>query len=220
MGKLLCRLFAVAVLVGALINFSVVFKNSPALNDSERLESVAGGWRVPIVAAHYDRAEYRLQLAYGYLNELGLTYDPETEQMGLISPEEMNARSSKALELIEQSILLDPSNASAWAYLAQAQSRLGEIDAMRESLERSWALAPHNLQLAPLRLLLVTVMDQHIKDKPETLAPLSANELAAMRRDGEVLRAKSPRHWAGLIESSEPIRTLLGDLGSGDEASS
>jgi len=63
-------------------------------------------------------------------------------------------------------------------------------------------------------------MDQHIKDKPETLAPLSANELSAMRRDGEVLRAKSSRHWADLIERSEPIRTLLGDLGSGDEASS
>jgi len=215
MGKFLCRILAVAVLIGAIANFSVVFKNSPAFNDNERLESVVGGWRVPNSSSHYDKSEYQLELAYGYLNELGLVYDPETGKTGLIDPDEMNARSSKALELIDQAILLDPSNASAWAYRAQAQ-----IDAMRESLNRSWAQAPHNLQLAPLRLLLVTILDQQIANNPETLAALTADEHVSMRRDGAVLQASSPRRWADLMEHSEPIRTLLGDLDLDNEASS
>jgi len=82
MGKFLCRFLTVIVLIAAVLNFSAVLKNSPAFNDDERLESVVGGWRVPNVASHYDKSEYQLELAYGYINELGLTYDPETGEMG------------------------------------------------------------------------------------------------------------------------------------------
>jgi len=220
MGKLLCRVFAIIVLALAVINFSVVLKNSPAFNSDERQRSVVGGWRVPNVASHYDKSEYQLELAYGYINELGLTYDPETGETGLIDPEEMNARTARALELIEQVIQLDPSNASAWTYRAQAEGRNNDIDAMRVSLEKSWTLAPHNLQLAPLRLLLVMILDQHITDTPETYAALSEDEIAAARRDGAVLGRNSPRYLAGLMERSEVMNKLLADIMPAENTSS
>jgi len=207
MGRFLCRVFAVIVLVGAAVNFSVVLKNSPAFNGDERQRSVVGGWRVPNVASHYDKAEYLQELAYGYLYELGLTYDPKTEEMVLIDPEEMNARTAKAMELLDQVIQLDPSNASAWAYLAQAHSRTNEMGAMRESLSRSWALAPNNLQLAPLRLSLVMMIEQD-----HTGVPLLAEEIEAVRRDARVLHTTSPRYLARLAERSETIKSLVVEL--------
>lgn len=209
MDKLSCRVFAIAVLVGAIFNFTAIFKSSPAFNSDERMESVVGGWRVPNAASHYDKAEYRLGLAYGYLNELGLTYDPETDKMVMIDAQEMSSRTSKALEHIKESLQLDPANASAWAYLAQAHSRTNEIDAMRDSLNRSWSLAPHNLQLAPLRLSLVMMIDQSIKDAPQQSAPFSEDEIEAVRRDGAVLRKIAPRYVTGLTERSDAIKTLL-----------
>ncbi|MFK7849075.1 MAG: hypothetical protein AB8G77_27555 [Rhodothermales bacterium] len=220
MGSFLCRILTVALLVGALANFAVVFKSSPAFNGNERLESVVGGWRVLNSASHYDKAEYQLELAYGYLNELGLALDPETGKMGLIDVEEMNARTSKAIELLDQVILLDPANASAWAYLAQAHSRNGEFDAMRENLNRSWALAPNNLQLAPLRLSLVMMIEQVWKNAPENAAPLSDDEIASAHRDGAVLQASSPRYLAVLAKRSETVQKILDGLEQPESTSS
>lgn len=212
MGKILCRVLMVAVLIAAVVNVSTVFRTSPAFNSDERMESVVGGWRVPNTASHYDKAEYRLELAYGYLNELGLTYDPETGQTGFIDDAELKARMLKAQEHIAEVIRLDPANASAWAYQAQAQNGLNEFDNMRDSLNHSWSLAPHNLQLAPLRLRLAIILDQHAKNMSPTVTPLTTEEIAAIRRDGMVLQKNAPRYLARLMERSDILQTLLDGL--------
>lgn len=210
MGKLLCRFFTVIILVAATANFAVVLKTSPAFNSAERQLSVMGDWRVPNIAAHYDKSEYLLELGYGYLNEIGLTYDPETDQMALVDEAEMEARTLKAMGLIEQSIRLDPANASAWAYLAQAQGRNNDIEGMRDSLDRSWALAPNNLHLAPLRLTLVMQLYQNSVVASQEVDALSDGEIASARRDGEVLEAQSPGYPASLMSQDEPLMALLG----------
>jgi len=212
MGYFLCRLFTVAVLIGAVANFGAVFGSSPAFNSNERRESVVGGWRVPNAAAHYDKAEYLLELGYTYLNELNLIYDPVGGNATVISMEEMEARTLKALNLIGGSLRLDPANASGWAYLALAQGRSNDIDAMRASLERSWHLAPNNVQLAPLRLQLVMQIYQTGLHEPDRVAALSDQEIASARRDGIVLNAQSPDDLESLMPYDDALRTLLGDL--------
>ncbi|MFK7877318.1 MAG: hypothetical protein AB8B71_16340 [Paracoccaceae bacterium] len=212
MGKFLCRLLSVAVLIGAFVNFGVVFATSPAFNNDERLESVAGGWRVPNAAAHYDKAEYLLELGYTYLNELSVTYDPDTGDVAIIGIEELEAQTEKALDLLGQSLRLDPANASGWTYLAQAQGRSNDIDAMRGSLERSWALAPNNMQLAPLRLQLVIQIYETNLHTPDQVAALSDQEIASARGDGRVLNVQSPDELEILMPGNDPLRALLGDL--------
>ncbi len=212
MGKILCRIFCAVVLVGAILNFVMVFESSPAFNSNQRGENVDGDWRVPNAAAHYDKAEYLLELAYSFLNELDLTYDPSTGDATIITMEEQEARTRKALDLINHSLRLDPANASGWTYLAQAQGRSSDINAMRDSLERSWEFAPYNLQLAPLRLQLVMQIYHANLHRPEQVAALSDQEIASAHRDGLVLRAQLPRHLERLMPEGDPVRDLLGDL--------
>ena len=203
------RVLLFAVLAGAVVNFVAVFADSPAFSKAERLETVAGGWRVPNVAAHYDKSEYKLELAYGYLNNLGMVYDPETQSMRLIDEAEMQARTQKAIELLEEVVRLDPANASAWAYLAQAQNRDNDIEAMRTSLKRSWDLAPNSLKLASLRLGLVMALTERQNYFPDRFDPLSEQEVASLRRDGALLQAQLPDYFARVVEHSEPIRMLM-----------
>jgi len=212
MGKLLCRLFSIAILIGAISNFGTVFASSPAFNSDERREAVVGGWRVPNAAAHYDKAEYLLELGYAYLNEPGLDYDPAIGEVGVISIEELEARTLKALDLIVGSLRLDPANASGWTYLAQAQGRRNDIGAMRTSLARSWGLAPNNVQLAPLRLQLVMQIYQTGRHESERVAALSDQEIASARRDAMILNAQSPGELENLISDDVALRALLGDL--------
>ncbi len=213
MGKILVRIFCVAVLIGAILNFTMVFETSPAFNSNARDKNVGGNWRVPNAAAHYDKSEYLLELAYSFLNELDLTYDPATGDAMVISIEEQEARTQKALDLINRSIRLDPANASGWTYLAQAQARAGDIDDMRDSLKRSWELAPYNVQLAPLRLQLVMQVYHANLHLPEQVATLSDQEIAAAYRDGTVLNAQSPIRLERLMPDEDPVRSLLGDFG-------
>ncbi|SLN59142.1 hypothetical protein ROA7450_03055 [Roseovarius albus] len=219
MGKILCRCLCAVVLIGAVVNFAAVFKTSPAFNSEVRAESVFGGWRVPNAAAHYDRSEYMLELGYTYLFEIGTTYDPVTGEPGIISIEELDARAHKAQDLIKQSLRLDPANASGWVYLAQAQGRISEIEAMRNSLERSWELAPNNVQLAPLRLQLVMQIYQTSMHAPEQVVALSDQEIASARQDVLILREQSPRYLESLIPESDPVRALLDDLGHANSSS-
>jgi tetratricopeptide (TPR) repeat protein len=200
------------VLIGAIANFVIVFASSPAFNSTQRLESVVGGWRVPNTAAHYDKAEYLLELGFTYLNEIGVTVDPETGEVTIIDIEELDARTDKARELLEQSLRLDPANASAWAYLAQAQGRAEEIEAMRESLAQSWALAPNNVQLAPQRLELVIQIYLTHQFDPDQAAPLSDAEIASARRDSLVLNAQAPEEFDFLMADLDPLRAVLGDV--------
>lgn len=216
MGKFLCRFFSIAVLIGAIVNFATVFASSPAFNGNERLKSVVGGWRVPNTAAHYDKAEYLLELGYTYLNEPGLGYDPATGDARVISLEELDLRTQKALDLLDQSLRLDPANASGWTYLAQAQGRSNDIKAMRDSLARSWELAPNNVQLAPLRLQLVMQVYYAGFDAPELVATLSNREIEAARQDGIVLNKQLPDAFEVLVPNDDPLRVLLGDLGTTD----
>lgn len=214
MGKLMCRVLAVAVLIGAIMNFASVFASSPAFNSTERLESVVGGWRVPNAAAHYDKAEYLLELGFTYLNEIGVTFDPDTSEVTIIDIEELDVRTDKALELLEQSLQLDPANASAWTYLAQAQGRAEDTDAMRASLAQSWAFAPNNIQLAPLRLELVIQIYLMHQFDPDQTSALSEAEVAAARRDALVLSAQSPEEFELLMTDIDPLRAMLGNIES------
>lgn len=166
MGSFLCRLFCVALLIGALVNFTTVFAFSPAFNTEERLENLTGGWRVANMAAHYDKAEYLRELAGTYLNEADLPDDPRAEDATDISMEELATRTRNALDLINQSLRLDPASASGWAHLAQAQGRFYDFDTMRASLKRSWELAPNSAQLAPLRLQLAAQIYRASFDPP------------------------------------------------------
>ena len=213
MGKFLCRILSVAVLIGAVMNFATVFASSPAFNSNERLESVVGGWRVSNTTAHYDKAEYLLELGLTYLNEIGVTYDPDSVNVTVIGTEELEVRIQKALDLLDQSLQLDPANASAWVYLAQAQGLSNDIEAMRDSLQRSWGLAPNSLQLAPQRLQLVMQIYYSRLDAPVQVAPLSEREIASARRDAVVLKAQSPDDFALLVPDDDPVGALLGDLG-------
>ena len=209
MGKVVCRSLCAVVLIGAIVNFAIVFRTSPAFNSEVRVENVVGGWRAPNAAAHYDQSEYLLELGSAYLAELGLMYDPVTGEPEIIKIEELDARSRKAQALIEQSLRLDPANASGWVYLAQAQGRTNDMESMRDSLGRSWALAPNNVQLAPLRLQLVQQIYQTNLHDPAGVAGLSEAEVASARRDVLVLNEQSSRYLDSLLPEADPVRVLL-----------
>lgn len=167
MGKFLCRLLSVIVLAGAVVNFSMVFSSSPAFNSDERLQSLDGDWRVSNMAAHYDKAEYLLELARTYLSDFDRPDDLGQAEGTPSVMQEPGARIRTALALLNQSVRLDPANASSWAYLAQAQGRFYNFGAMRDSLQRSWDLAPNDVQLAQLRLELLKQIYQAHLEPPE-----------------------------------------------------
>ena len=209
MGNFVCRVFAIALLLAAVVNFSAVLGSSPAFNESEREQGVSGEWRVTRSAAHYSKSEYQIQLARGYMRDPGLVYDPDLGLTVFVGEQETNARLEASATLLKSALRLDPANARAWTYLAEIQAEVGDVSGLNESLNVSWALAPYNLHLAIRRLLLTDELLAQSGDTPTTISALPDENVRALLRDAEVLQLHNVQLLEDMALRSKGVEQVM-----------
>lgn len=173
----------ICILVGAAgaLNLLTLFSEIPAFHQPSRREGVYGDWRVAFNIALYDRAEYLYALASDYIATDTISSSATEESNEIASLETVFKRADRAVELFEESISLNPSDAYTWAGLAWAYSLQGELSSAREAMMNSWNQAPNNSALSHIRL---EFMEMLLGTGEELLeAPISAKEYAAMQQD-------------------------------------
>jgi len=182
---------------------------APAVHPDARETGVFGDWRVPVVAALYNRSDYLFQLGFGYV-QADLLASGATENRDEIADfDTALARARRAEELLSESVRLAPANAYGWAYLGWSRALSGNLSGATEAFERSWVLAPHNLRLAPTRLGfygLLTGLDIPAARQIET-----GDISAAARRDLLVLSRWRPRYRDALVSGSASLSALAAE---------
>lgn len=208
---------SVFLLISAFMHLSAVLTTSPAFNEDERQRSAEGTWRVSNTAAHYIKSDYLMELGLTYLTASRQNAAPSTKETAVVGPDARTNQIETALDLFNQSLRLDPGNAISWAHLAKAQAANSDFEALRGSLARSWHLAPHNPQLAPLRLQLAVLINQANLDSPDQTPPLTEQEIASARKDSITLNTRSPTELEAVMAITDPLRTILGTLNATSE---
>ena len=197
------RVLTLALVPAGWAVLAAVATGLPVFNSAVQRVSVTGGWATADSTAHYDRAEYLFHLGYDYVNDFGMFYDEDRGEMALISVEERAGRTKTGEALLRESLRLDPANAHIWAGLAQAQSRLGNTEHARESLSKSWQLAPYNLRLASVRLTLASRL---------RVDRFTSEERQALLRDKTLLETNAPAELSVLTTVSKDIAELTAGL--------
>ncbi len=203
LGSHLCRIYAVMLLFGGALAIMAVISDIPAFDPAAREPSVEGGWTVADRTAHYDRGQYLYHLGYAFLNGPEFTFDATSGDLALMDLEDLIARSETAERLLIGSVSLDPANGHIWAALAQAQIGLGKTSETRQSLRRSWELAPHNRQLAAYRLRLLADL---VEFAPDLIAPA---DVESAKRDAAILDLFEPEELKEVIDYAPFIADLL-----------
>ena len=163
-----------------------VLSGTPAFNATLREENVFGGQQLQNSAAMYEEPAYLFQVGTSYLRADLLT-SSETGAASDYAPIDMALfRAELARDLFSLSVEDDPANAHAWTSLAWAETLIGETDAARAALRRSWRLAPYNRQLAERRASLFEVL--YAPDIPELSIDPSTEEQTAFTRDLSTLQ--------------------------------
>ncbi len=135
-----------------------VMSNAPAFNTELRRDTVYGDWRTGYSADMYDEGAYLFQLGYGRLQaDLLVSEDTETSDE-FADFETAFRRAEEAVALLEESLMLDPANAHAWANLSWAAAMVGDNLQAHKALGTSWSLAPNNYTLAERRLNVVALL--------------------------------------------------------------
>lgn len=207
-------------LVFAGYNLQLTLLNTPAFTEEERVEGVQGSWLLQTSSALYDRSEYLFQLGYGYLNADARELGNLGDEVDLASPEIALERSTKAIELLEESLKFSPANAHAWEALARAQLAGGDGMAAMEALRTSWTLAPYNGTLSINRLELVASLlelkeDAILFELSDTLPDLTADDARRIERDYETASAHRKRQLDDLMDFSLFLEDYLAENASG-----
>ena len=116
-----------------------------------------------------------------------------TEAAGSFSLDVVFERADTAIEFLEESVLLDPGNAHAWAALGDAQSLLGDMEGARQAMAISAALAPTNVQLADTRLTFAALLDELVHGEFEEIESITDDEWSWITQDADVLKEYSRR---------------------------
>lgn len=191
MSRTVVTLGLAFVLIMAVSTISETLSKSPAFNSTLRVENVYGSEQVPIVQSMYDYSDYLLQVGSSFTRADLLPTETTEGFDEFASIEVAIERSFQAVQVLEQSALIDPANALVWESLAWAYSMAGEAEAAQVALQHSWELAPYNVQLANLRLTLSAglFIDEEI---PELALNPSDEDRAAIARDLITIRELSP----------------------------
>ena len=202
----LVGLVTVTLLAAGGYSAAKIVSGTPAFSTALRQDTVYGDWRTGYSADMYDQGSYLFQLGHGRVMA-DLLFSEDTETIGEIADAETAfARAEEAVDLLQQSLALDPANAHAWATLALAATMISDLDLAREALANSWALAPYNTQLADRRLSLVSTLTS--PEDPEPLV-LSEAERAAVARDLALLIQRDRAAVEDYLEISPDLTALL-----------
>ena len=183
--------------------------NTPAFNEDLRKTDVFGREQVALTPSMYDYPDYLLQVATTYVRADLLPSGATEAQDEYASTELAMARASRAIDLLAESIALDPANALTWEQLAWSLVMSGDTPNAKKALRQSWRLAPYNTQMAPLRLDLAFVLfsGEGLRDSRENDLTLKAtkNDIFAIIRDLETLRVHSPSDHTFYSQSLEDL---------------
>ena len=173
-----------------------LISSSPAFNEEHRRENVFGQEILAVNEDMYDRSRYLMQQGASYIRADLLDYDG---QVDVVAPVEVAIeRGNVAVDLMRESLLLNPGNARGWLVRAWAHMYSGDRSSAEQALKASWQLAPFNRSLAIERLdmsialydPLVDVLDETVPIGTET--DLDKEVKDAILRDLETLRRLSP----------------------------
>ena len=196
------RLMPVILVCGLVLSgwaIRSVMTHSPAFSAENRVTGVFGQWHTRDNPALYDRPAYLFQQGYGFLNADVIATSAGETSAQIADVETGLTRSRRAVELLTESIALDPANAHAWAALAWARSSASTLADARKAMIASWELAPHNLQLAVDRLEFALMLTGPLRDLMQS--PFSASERAGIARDLEVLQTHRPIDFTSFQEA-------------------
>jgi len=167
-----------------MIAFRAMSVQAPALQPDLRVQGITGDTRLSAIADMYDEGSYLFQQGYGYVNADALSFEGIEGRGEIASVETAAARFATAREVLAESLRLDPANAHAWLAYAQTLAATGDLDAGREALATSWALAPENRRLALNRLFMIRTIRRLTGD------PAAHDDI--YRSDRAVLAALAP----------------------------
>jgi tetratricopeptide (TPR) repeat protein len=180
----------------------------PVFDQSSRVESIFGDWRIPKKTGLYDRSEYLFQVGFGFLQGDVVSSAVTEGRTELASLETALQRAKAARAALEESTRLAPGNAYTWGFLGWAYAMEGNVEGAVSALEVSWSFAPYSAQLAPSRLNLL-----------EALIDINENILSLPNmRDGAVkdlgiLQKFDKRYLEISLEDAPLLRGLAASSG-------
>ena len=171
-----------AILAVGFANGVALMTAIPIFNEEARIDDPWGDWRRVEPRTLYDPPAYWQTAGVGYLGAAAEGQDP--------------ALSGRARDLFRASLDRAPGDAVTWSLLAWSEAFLADEDAAFRAQAQSWALAPHNLNLAFQRLAYIA----GFADRPAARLP------DGVRRDVALIY-NYPGHRQTLIG-------LAGDVGA------
>lgn len=183
---------ALVFFISGLLALVSVLQNAPLFARGLQVTGIGGLTTVPFRRANFEHGPYLLQTAVGFVNADMLSYATTEAPDEVASPETFLARSEMAVDLLEQSLALDPASGMAWTHYAQALLNAGRIDAARDALVTAREMGPHQYYLAYRRLFVLEGIHFVLTTQTEA-GQLTQAEIAASAKDLEIVRTTSPR---------------------------
>lgn len=169
------------------------FSVRPAFNRSLQVEVVTGGKRPLMQKSMYSDAEYLFQIAYGYQNSIAAPLLLEGVD-AMPSAEVVAENSHKARSYATESLRISPGNPMAWLVLASADLSWGApAEEIVSALQKSYATAPHNSEVAALRLH-TAILLAYAASLENMYYPKELD--ATIKADASLLKLVSPREFS------------------------
>ena len=182
-------MLALVFFVSGLFALVSVLQNASLLARDLQLAGIAGQTTVPLRTANFDHGTYLRETALGFLNADLLSYATTEAPDEVASEDTFEARVETAVQLLEQSLALDPASGYAWAYYAHALHYKGDVEAARKALAIAWDMAPHQHYIALQRLATLDGIYLLLGFQEEP-GSLTEAELAAGLRDLEAVERR------------------------------
>lgn len=184
---------ALVFFISGVFTLLSVLQNAPLFATHLQVTGIGGQKSVARRPDNFEHGPYLFQTAVGFVNADLLSYATIEAPDEVASADVFLGRAELAIDLLEQSLALDPASAMAWGHYAQALLNAGRVEAAREALMIAREMGPNQYYLAFRRLITLEGIHFMLSTQSEPVN-LTEAELAGGRQDMAAVEGTGPRN--------------------------